>query len=69
VIADVQTFGDRLDVLVTDIERGQAAVDAQLTARSIPFTSLESLPPTLENVFVTRLRQQGSDPPFIPFPI
>jgi ABC-2 type transport system ATP-binding protein len=68
VIADVQTFGDRLDVLVTDIERGQAVVNAQLTARSIPFTSLESLPPTLENVFVTRLRQQGSDPPFIPFP-
>jgi ABC-2 type transport system ATP-binding protein len=67
-IADVQTFGDRLDVLVPDIAQGQAVVRSQLNYHGIPFTSLEILPPTLENVFVARLRQQGSDPPFIPFP-
>jgi ABC-2 type transport system ATP-binding protein len=29
---------------------------------------LQTAEATLENVFVTRLRQQGSDPPFIPLP-
>jgi ABC-2 type transport system ATP-binding protein len=67
-IADVQTFGDRLDVLVADVEAGQAVVRSRLNNQGIAFTSLEILEPTLENVFVTRLRQQGSDPPFIPFP-
>ena len=67
-IADVQTFGDRLDVLVPDVELGTDAVRTLLGNAEIPIESLEPLPPTLENVFVTRLRQQGSDPPFIPFP-
>jgi ABC-2 type transport system ATP-binding protein len=67
-IADVQTFGDRLDVLVSDLTQGEAVVRSQLNHHGIAITSLEMRPPTLENVFVTRLRQQGSDPPFIPFP-
>jgi ABC-2 type transport system ATP-binding protein len=67
-IADVQTFGDRLDVLVSDTALGESAVRSHLSHQKIPFTSLDILEPTLENVFVTRLRQQGSDPPFIPFP-
>lgn len=67
-IADVQTFGDRLDVLVADPEIAQASVRQALDRRSIPLTSLQTTPATLENVFVTRLRQQGSDPPFIPLP-
>lgn len=67
-IADVQTFGDRMDVLVSDAVAGEGVVRSHLTQHQIPFTAVETLPPTLENVFVTRLRQQGSDPPFIPFP-
>ncbi|HIK46939.1 MAG TPA: ABC transporter ATP-binding protein [Leptolyngbyaceae cyanobacterium M65_K2018_010] len=67
-IADVQTFGDRLDVLVSEVEGGIAELRSRLAAQAIPLTSLEVLPPTLENVFVTRLRQHTSDPPFIPFP-
>jgi ABC-2 type transport system ATP-binding protein len=67
-VADVQTFGDRLDVLVPDVDQGVAVVRSCLNTAAIPFTPLEILEPTLENVFVTRLRQQGSDPPFIPFP-
>jgi ABC-2 type transport system ATP-binding protein len=63
-IADVQTFGDRLDVLTADPQRAEAQVRAALSrAASIQVTDA-----TLENVFVTRLRQQGSDPPFIPLP-
>lgn len=67
-VTDVQTFGDRLDVLVADVDQGKTIVQACLNDQAIPFSSLEVLAPTLENVFVNRLRQQGSDPPFIPFP-
>ncbi len=67
-VDDVQTFGDRLDVLVSDVHQGQSIVQACLHEQSIPFTSLEVLAPTLENVFVNHLRQRGSDPPFVPFP-
>jgi len=67
-IVDVQTFGDRLDVLVSNPEAGAAAVRSQLQNALIPLASLQPTEATLENVFVTELRQQGSDPPFIPFP-
>ncbi|MEA5549947.1 ATP-binding cassette domain-containing protein [Anabaena cylindrica UHCC 0172] len=64
-IVDVQTFGDRLDVLVEDVETGETQVK-ELLSQYQP--SIEHGEPTLENVFVTRLRQQGSAPPFLPFP-
>jgi ABC-2 type transport system ATP-binding protein len=68
-IADVQTFGDRLDVLAADAPTAAAIVRSAIAAQqSIQLTSLQITEVTLENVFVTRLRQQGSDPPFIPLP-
>ncbi|HEY9877767.1 MAG TPA: ATP-binding cassette domain-containing protein [Leptolyngbyaceae cyanobacterium] len=67
-VVDVQTFGDRLDVLVSEAERGEVEVRSHLAHHALTFSDLDSLEPSLENVFVTRLRQQGSDPPFIPFP-
>jgi ABC-2 type transport system ATP-binding protein len=67
-IQDVQTFGDRLDILVSDPQLGEARVREQFRQHQIPLDSLDLMQPTLENVFVTRLRQQGSEPPFIPFP-
>lgn len=67
-IADVQTFGDRLDILVTDPQMSERRVRDVLAQQSIPLTSLQITAATLENVFVARLRQQGSDPPFIPLP-
>lgn len=68
VIADVQSFGDRLDVLVTNVQKGEAQVRRLLSQNSIPLDTIETAEATLENVFVTRLRLSGSDPPFIPFP-
>jgi ABC-2 type transport system ATP-binding protein len=65
-IADVQTFGDRLDVLTADPQRAEVQVRKALSHSSL--TSIQITDTTLENVFVTRLRQQGSDPPFIPLP-
>ncbi|MEH2162857.1 MAG: ATP-binding cassette domain-containing protein [Nostoc sp.] len=64
-IVDVQTFGDRLDVLVQDVNLGETQVN-QLLQQHHP--SIERGEPTLENVFVTRLRQQGSAPAFLDFP-
>ncbi|MEH2179027.1 ATP-binding cassette domain-containing protein [Nostoc sp.] len=67
-IVDVQTFGDRLDVLVKDINSGETQVRELLQQHKLPSPSIEHGEPTLENVFVTRLRQQGSAPQFFPFP-
>ncbi|MCL6434029.1 MAG: ATP-binding cassette domain-containing protein [Leptolyngbyaceae cyanobacterium HOT.MB2.61] len=65
-IADVQTFGDRLDILVADAQTGEAEVRELFAQNHLPLNQLDLMEPTLENVFVTRLRQQGSAPPFIP---
>ena len=68
VIADVQTFGDRLDVLVTDRHQGEQQIRAILQQQDLAIGSIIPADPTLENVFVTRLRQQGSVPKFLLFP-
>jgi len=67
-LADVQSFGDRLDILVRDAAAGEQCVRQIFAERGLSLDSLARDEPTLENVFVARLRQQGSDPPFIPFP-
>src|SRR5579883_172522 len=67
-IRDVQTFGDRLDVLISDPQSGETQVRQTLNQARLPIDSIDLTQPTLENVFVTRLRQQGLEPPFISFP-
>jgi len=67
-IIDVQIFGDRLDVLVQDLDAGETEVRQLLQQHQLPSPSIEHGEPTLENVFVTRLRQQGSAPQFLTFP-
>ncbi|MBW4673445.1 MAG: ATP-binding cassette domain-containing protein [Desmonostoc geniculatum HA4340-LM1] len=67
-IVDVQTFGDRLDVLVKDVAVGETQVRKLLQQHHLPSPSIEHRELTLENVFIARLRQQESTPEFIPFP-
>ncbi len=67
-ISDLQSFGDRLDVLVTDAERGINQIRQVLAQQQLELDSIQADEPTLENVFVARLRQQGSEPAFIEFP-
>jgi ABC-2 type transport system ATP-binding protein len=67
-IADVQRFGDRLDVLVADAQRDAPQVQQLLQEQGLSPDQIEATAVTLENVFVARLRQQGSDPPFLPLP-
>ncbi|GAB4385412.1 MAG: ATP-binding cassette domain-containing protein [Elainellaceae cyanobacterium] len=67
-LVDVQSFGDRLDVLVHSHEMGEAAVKALFKQHQINWQEIQPVDATLENVFVSQLRQQGADPVFIPFP-
>ena len=67
-IVDVQTFGDRLDVMVANPQQAETLVKNTLAQQKIRLDSIQTTEATLENVFVARLRQQGSDPPFIPLP-
>lgn len=68
VIQDVQTFGDRLDVMVTDLTAGEERIPALLSPAGIETHSVHPAEITLENVFMTRLKQAGSSPPFVSFP-
>jgi ABC-2 type transport system ATP-binding protein len=68
VIVDIQPFGDRLDVLVTDIARGQQQIRSVLSQHGLTLNEMGPDEPTLENVFVNRLRQQGLDPTYLEFP-
>jgi ABC-2 type transport system ATP-binding protein len=67
-IADVQSFGDRVDVLTPDSDAGKQVVQQYLDQNNIAVDAIETNEPTLENVFVSNLRASQSDPPFIPFP-
>ncbi len=55
-IADVQRFGDRLDVMVRDPAQGEGQVRAALEAAGQSVTSLRVGAPTLENAFVSILQ-------------
>lgn len=67
-IADVQRFGDRLDVMVRDAEIGTAATTKTLTESGIAVTEIKPTSPTLENAFVATLRQLGGELRTPPFP-
>ncbi|MGA9380748.1 MAG: ATP-binding cassette domain-containing protein [Phormidium sp.] len=70
-IADVSTYGDRIEVLVKDAKQGEILVRDRLTQQpkiSDNQIDIQLEKPTLENVFTTLLRQKGGVPKFIPFP-
>ncbi|BAY26915.1 ABC transporter-related protein [Calothrix sp. NIES-2100] len=67
-IVDVQTFGDRLDVLVKDAVVATATVKKIFAQQQLQLNNIQTADATLENVFVTRLRASGNDPEFISFP-
>lgn len=68
VISDVQTFGDRLDVLVPDAQAGEDAVKQAAQAESETGLTMELVEPTLENVFVKRLSIGKESHERMPFP-
>jgi ABC-2 type transport system ATP-binding protein len=58
-IADVQRFGDRLDVMVRDVDRGREVIQERL--RGMPLQEIVVGEPTLENTFVATLRALGQE--------
>ncbi|XGB42053.1 MAG: ATP-binding cassette domain-containing protein [Nodosilinea sp. LVE1205-7] len=67
-MVDIQTFGDRLDVLVKAADQGEQQIRDSLAAGGLSPQALRHDQPTLENVFVHRLRQQGHDLAYPVFP-
>jgi len=55
-------------VLVADPTSGEREIRERFRDRQLTLTSIQSAEPTLENVFVTRLRQQGAVPQILEFP-
>jgi ABC-2 type transport system ATP-binding protein len=67
-IADVQRFGDRLDVMVSDVRGGEREVQDALSAAHIAVQGIRAAAPTLENAFVFILRGLGGERRTLEFP-
>ena len=67
-ITDVQTFGDRLDVLVKNVDSGEPEVRNTLARNQLELNSMTISEPTLENVFVASLRSQSHASELLFFP-
>src|SRR6476646_10259346 len=58
-ISDVQRFGDRLDVMVRNVDQGRNAIQRRL--RGMHLQEIRVADPTLENIFVATLRSLGHE--------
>ena len=67
-INDVQRFGDRLDLMVANVEAGEKTTREALAAAGIEATEFKSGAPTLENSFVAKLRELGGELKVSTFP-
>ena len=67
-IVDVQRFGDRLDVIAPNPERGSSEVRNILGAAGLKADIYRVDQPTLENVFVATLRAAGQEMKAPPYP-
>jgi ABC-2 type transport system ATP-binding protein len=66
-VADVQTFGDRLDILVPDISDGKRALSEVAQDLHVEDLSVQPEEPTLENVFVISLKHSDDSDGYTPF--
>ena len=67
-LIDVQRFGDRLDVIVPNAERGREIIESTLRAAGLNATIYREDQPTLENTFVATLRNAGHEVKAPPYP-
>ncbi len=61
-IGEVQRFGDRLDVMVRDVREGERGVREALSAAGVELVGARAAAPTLENAFVSILRNLKGEP-------
>ncbi|HEX9903213.1 MAG TPA: ABC transporter ATP-binding protein, partial [Acidobacteriota bacterium] len=57
----VQIFGDRLDIVVDDMEKDLPAVEARLSQAGIAVLDRRAVPPSLENVFISVTRPEAKE--------
>ncbi|MBP7864013.1 ABC transporter ATP-binding protein [bacterium] len=62
---DIQEFGDRIDVLVNDMEHAQKNIETLASGINLSISQQE---PTLENVFVSKLKNKESQGAPVSFP-
>jgi drug efflux transport system ATP-binding protein len=67
-VADIQRFGDRLDVMVRSADEGEQLVRRRLEQAGLEVGSFRRASPTLENAFVSTLRQMRGPESVSPFP-
>jgi hypothetical protein len=60
-VTEVQLFGDRLNAVVTDPDRGIPLIEAALAAAGIPVLQRRVLAPSLENVFISVTQSASSE--------
>ncbi len=57
LIREVQTFGDRLNIIVDDAARDWPAVRKKMENRGVTCASWREVSPSLENVFISLMEQ------------
>ncbi len=57
--AEVALYGSLIHVVTDDLEAGRAAIREHLTAEGIAVHSVDWIPPSLEDVFISRVRRNG----------
>ena len=62
-LGDVQLFGDRVNVVVDDVPAAEASVRASLATAGIDVTSLRVIPTSLENAFISLVRDSAAGDP------
>jgi ABC-2 type transport system ATP-binding protein len=67
-VADVQRFGDRLDVMARNVESGERRTRSALVSVGIDVQEISVGAPTLENAFVSILRGLNGEIKASPFP-
>lgn len=54
---DVQIFGDRLNIVLNRNDKGLDIIEGLLINNSVTITSKRIIPPTLENVFIYKIKE------------
>lgn len=58
-LQDVQAFGDRLNIVVTDSTRQMPSIQAALDAAEIRVTEWRRVPASLENIFIAQMAKSS----------
>ncbi len=62
-VREAQVFGDALHLVVSDVARDRPRIQALLAAEGIPAAQIRPIVPSLEDIFVTLLRQRSPGTP------